>query len=305
MMKNSGKKETSMTAKVSAFARAWHREHSPRPVFDDPLAKVLLGEDFLQIAGQMAAGIGFFAPDFSGTEEEALTHIVNTQLGPLPLARAAFGEQTLEQAAACGAGQYLILGAGYDSFALRQPEWARNMTVYELDLPDTAADKQERLQRAGLSVPDNVRYVQADLTAPDWTQRLKQAGFAPGVPTFCALPGVSYYLPHGALKELLLDLGGLLPAKSLLALDYPTEDHGRLARTQTALAAGAGEPMVPGYAPTELEGLLEAGGFRLNRLLDETGIAETLFSAHDRASPAQPMRPVPGAALCLAEKTGD
>lgn len=84
MMKNSGKKETSMTAKVSAFARAWHREHSPRPVFDDPLAKVLLGEDFLQIAGQMAAGIGFFAPDFSGTEEEALTHIVNTQLGPLP-----------------------------------------------------------------------------------------------------------------------------------------------------------------------------------------------------------------------------
>ena len=208
MMKNSGKKETSMTAKVSAFARAWHREHSPRPVFDDPLAKALLGEDFLQIAGQMAAGIGFFAPDFSGTEEEALTHIVNTQLGPLPLARAAFGEQALEQAAACGAGQYLILGAGYDSFALRQPEWARNMTVYELDLPDTAADKQERLRRAGLSVPDNVRYVQADLTAPDWTQRLKQAGFAPGVPTFCALPGVSYYLPHGALKELLLDLGG-------------------------------------------------------------------------------------------------
>ena len=43
----------------------------------------------------------------------------------------------------------------------------------------------------------------------------------------------------------------------------------------------------------------------LTRLLDETGIAETLFSAHDRASPAQPMRPVPGAALCLAEKTGD
>ena len=95
---------------------------------------------------------------------------------------------------------------------------------------------------------------------PTWTQRLKQAGFASGVPTFCALPGVSYYLPHGALKELLLDLGGLLPAKSLLALDYPTEDHGRLARTQTALAAGAGEPMVPGYALTELEGLLEAGG---------------------------------------------
>ena len=179
------------------------------------------------------------------------------------------------------------------------------MTVYELDLPDTAADKQERFRRAGLSVPDNVRYVQADLTAPDWTQRLKQAGFASGVPTFCALPGVSYYLSHGALKELLLDLVGLLPSKSLLALDYPTEDHGRLARTQTALAAGAGEPMVPGYAPTELEGLLEAGGFRLTRLLDETGIAETLFSAHDRASPAQPMRPVPGAALCLAEKTGD
>ena len=63
--------------------------------------------------------------------------------------------------------------------------------------------------------------------------------------------------------------------------------------------------MVSGYALTELEGLLEAGGFRLTRLLDETGIAETLFSAHDRASPAQPMRPVPGAALCLAEKTGD
>ena len=59
MMKNSGKKETSMTAKVSAFARAWHREHSPRPVFDDPLAKVLLGEDFLQIAGQWRRASAF------------------------------------------------------------------------------------------------------------------------------------------------------------------------------------------------------------------------------------------------------
>ena len=93
MMKNSGKKETSMTAKVSAFARAWHREHSPRPVFDDPLAKALLGEDFLQIAGQMAAGIGFFAPDFSGTEEEALTqHPAGAAApGPCSLWRAGAG----------------------------------------------------------------------------------------------------------------------------------------------------------------------------------------------------------------------
>ena len=113
-----------MTARVSAFARAHHARNRDC-VYCDPLAEKLLSQsETEEIASSMAQGIGFFCPGFQGTPEEGLRWIVEHQLAPSPLGRAAFAESALEQS---DARQYLILAAGLDSFGLRQPDWVRVM----------------------------------------------------------------------------------------------------------------------------------------------------------------------------------
>ena len=90
--------------------------------------------------------ISFFNPSFSGSKEEALKWITDQYLSPSPLGRAAFAETALETAVRIGAKQYLIFGAGYDSFAYRQPEWASHIQIFELDRFILLQDKQRRLK---------------------------------------------------------------------------------------------------------------------------------------------------------------
>lgn len=111
-------KETNMTALVSAFARAYHARADGPKVFDDPMTESLLAPgEFEKIFRSMSAGIQFFNSAFQGSPDEALRWIVGHQLAPTPLARASFAETALENAVRLGARQYLILGAGYDTFA--------------------------------------------------------------------------------------------------------------------------------------------------------------------------------------------
>ena len=111
-----------MTALVSCFARACHRRANAVPVFDDTAAKALLGENFRQIAQNMQKGAAFFLPGFIGTPEEALCRIVDGQLAPSVLARSAFCEGALARETAQGCRQYVILAAGYDTFAIRNKD---------------------------------------------------------------------------------------------------------------------------------------------------------------------------------------
>lgn len=151
-----------MTARVSAFARAMHARNCDC-VYCDPLAEKLLSPAEIQeIAASMAQGIGFFCPGFQGTPEEGLRWIVEHQLAPSPLGRAAFAESELEQS---GARQYLILAAGLDSFGLRQPDRARDMEIFELDLPGPSRDKCSRIAAAGLVPPENQHFLEGDLSA--------------------------------------------------------------------------------------------------------------------------------------------
>ena len=299
--------QTSMTALVSLFARAYHTEQNPCPVFRDPLARQLLtDEEYRQISAQMAAGISFFAPGFQGTEAEALRHIVDHQLAPSPLGRAAFAEEALERAVAIGARQYCLLGAGYDSFACRQPAWVRDLQIFEIDRPAALEDKCLRLERAGLAVPDNVHFVPADLAQPQWRQNLLDSGAFRRRVTFCSLLGLVYYLPRSAFAALLAALGDLLPEGSSLVFDYPDADSAaaRASRKQEALAAEAGEPMASGYTYREMERLLEEHGFLIYEHLLPHEITSRYFSAHNRAQPLHPIEAFPHVNYCLAVRRG-
>lgn len=188
----------------------------------------------------MSAGIQFFNPAFQGSPDEALRWIVEHQLAPTPLERVSFAETALENAVRLGARQYLILGAGYDTFALRRPDWAESLRIFELDRPASSREKQERLRRAGIAAPEGAFFLEADFNEADWQHVLTECpAFSSGQRSFCSLLGLTYYIPEETFCRLLADLGALLLPGSSLAFDYPCrENSGSRGRRQAALGGG-------------------------------------------------------------------
>ena len=216
----------SITALVSAFARAYHASEDGEHVFVDSLARAILGEtDYARIAAEWSAGAAVFAPDFGGDSVSALRCVVNRILAGAPLARAAFSLGELRCATAEEATQYLIFGAGYDSFAYCRPKWADKLSIWEIDQPDTAADKQERLRSAGITPSAQTHYFPADLTA-DWAAQLSiQPEFDCQADSFCSLLGLSYYLTEPKFALLLTKIRELLP-NCRIAFDFPLSADG-------------------------------------------------------------------------------
>lgn len=112
-------------------------------------------------------------------------------------------EEELARAVARGTTQYVLLGAGLDTFAYRQPDFARDLTIFEVDEPGTQAWKLERLEEAGLALPENLRFVPVDFNTRTLAEGLHAAGFDRSAPTFFAWLGVSYYLPLESILETL------------------------------------------------------------------------------------------------------
>lgn len=289
-----------MTARVSAFARAMHARNRDQ-VYLDPLAEKLLSPSEMQeIASSMSQGIGFFCPGFQGTPEEGLRWIVEHQLAPSPLGRAAFAESALEQS---GARQYLILAAGLDSFGLRLPDWARDMEIFELDLPGPSRDKRARIAAAGLTVPENLHLLEGDLSDSNWMDALRtHPAFDPERISFCSLLGIVYYLKPEDFRALLRQLAKVLSAGSCVAMDYPARDASAQFDRQSALARGAGEAMQAAYTRQEMEKLLQSAGFRVERDMNPAEITEAYFVPYNRRNPDHPINAAENVNYCLAER---
>ena len=285
-----------LTAKVSCFARAYHFNNNPVRVFDDAAAMPLLGPDYDRIAQSMAQGASFFMPGFRGSGEEALRLIVEKQLAPSVLGRSAFCETALRNEIRLGCGQAVILASGYDTFAIRSRD--ASLSVFELDLPEMLADKQARMERAGLV--SRAVFVPCDLSDSSWKERLLQSGFLCGVKSFASLLGISYYLEKSAFRTLIEALAGIFPEGSALCLDYPSDDDGLETRTNRALAADAGERMQARYAPREMETLLADCGFPVYEHLDHEQMTSRFFSAYNQSSPGHSMEAPKGVRYALA-----
>ena len=301
--------QKSMTALVSAFARAYHSLNNGVRIFDDSVARQLLTEDeYRQIGQSMSGGIGFFNPSFQGNPEQALRWIVDNQLSPSPLGRAAFAERSLERAVRAGAKQYLIFGAGYDTFAYRQPSWAQALEIFEIDHPMTAKDKRERLQNAGIVIPENVRLIEADFTKEGWQQALlNHAAFSNGKISFCTILGVAYYLSRECFASLVSVIGSIAAKGSSLLFDYPdensyTDQAGQRAKKQAMLAGAANEKMLASYSYSDMEQLLVSCGFLIYEHLTPKDMTEQYFDAYNQANPLHPMTAFDHVNDCLAVK---
>ena len=296
-------KQSSMTARVSAFARAYHANEKGEKVFCDLLAKRMLSEEeYEAVANSMIQGAAYFG--FGGEGDEALKRIVSRQLAPTPLGRAVWAEDALNRAVRTGSRQYLIFGAGYDTFAYRQPDWARGLEIFLIDREETLEDHKRRVLRAGLEVLDNVHYVEADLSLKGWEEALEgEEGFSRTQKSFVSLLGLVYYLKVNAFEALLSALGGLLGGGSSLAFDYPSLATAEpCAQRENRLAAAAGEEMKAAYSYGEMERILEEAGFLIYEHLDAYALTERFFVAHNNAHPENGMRMPEHVRCCLAVK---
>jgi methyltransferase (TIGR00027 family) len=301
--------QKSMTALISAFSRSYHSIQNSEKVFNDYLAKdILTQSEYEQIANSMSKGIKFFNPSFEGTESEALRWIVDNQLSPSPLGRAAFAEKSLENAVRIGAKQYLIFAAGYDTFAYRQPDWASKIQIFELDHSTTGADKQKRIQSVIAEKPSNLHYVSVDFTEDSWERNLISCSeFEKSKISFCSLLGISYYLTKNTFEQTINTISSIVPKGSSIAFDYPDENTytpkaGERVKKQIAMAGEANEKMLASYSYPELEKLLDDSDFILYEHLTPSEITEQYFKKYNQSNPVYPITAFDNVNYCLAKK---
>ena len=277
--------KASITALMSSFGRAFHAENEEHPVFADHLAKELMtADEYTAVQGYILGGAQFFETEIDPAAwepKELLRRLVNVHIAPSPLCRAAYTEQALKTAVLTGTEQYVILGAGLDTFAFREKEFLSKHKVFEVDHPLTQSDKLERIARAGWMIPDNLTFVPVDFTKDSLTERLIAAGFDTKAKSFFSWLGVTYYLSAEAIGKTLTELSSLCADGSTLVFDYPDETFfdasERRVQNTIMMAKAGGEPMQSAFSYSELEKLLEKHGFLIYELLTPDDIQRNII----------------------------
>lgn len=282
------KYESSLTSLISAFARAYHCKYDMPKIFNDFIADYLITEnEFSDISKNMIQGIQFFNKEisqkFKDDHDEILKWITQVQLSPTPLARAAYCEKVLLNEVMLGVKQYVILGAGLDTFCFRHPELSDSIDIFEVDHPSTQAFKKTRLQDANYQIPDHLHFVQMDFTKEYSVQNLVEEGFMPNKKSFFSLLGVSYYLTKEENAILINNLFSKVPEGSSIVFDYADEklfeEKGISNRVQNMvqMAAASGEPMKSCFTYHELEKMLENAGLLIYEHLSPLTIHNQFF----------------------------
>jgi methyltransferase (TIGR00027 family) len=258
----------SRTALRVALRRAAHQLHDAKPlVFDDPLAVRILGKEFEEELKRTPDGVR--RPFSAG-------------LRAFVVARARLAEDTLATGVhELGVRQYLVLGAGLDTFACRNPY--ADVRVFEVDHPATQAWKREMLAGAGIVPPESTRFVAVDFEKDSLRLKLQAAGFDEQVPTVTAWLGVVPYLTSEAFRATMRVLARFAPGSEVV-FDYsqprealpPVEQL--MLDSLSARVALAGEPFQLFFAPEQLAEELDWLGLRVVEDLDGAALTARYFA---------------------------
>jgi methyltransferase (TIGR00027 family) len=260
--------KSSRTAERVAMRRAAHQLYDDPPlVFTDPLALRILPEEA--------------RAELRGREEMERMQPFARGMRAFMAARSRFAEDALERAFAAGVRQYVVLGAGLDTYAARSPH--EDLRVFEVDHPATQAWKRHRLQESGIHLADTVTFVPVDFEHERLMDRLVASGFDANAPAFGSWLGVLPYLTREAAEGTLRALGRL-PQRSGVAFDYAVEGASLSSQQQAAFdslaerVARAGEPFRLAFMPADLRELLAECGFARVEDLDGEAIHARYFA---------------------------
>lgn len=210
------------------------------------------------------------------------------------VARARFIDDLVIERTTAGVGQYVILGAGLDTFAQRRPEVAAALRIYEVDQPGTQEWKRRRLTESGYPPPPGLRLVPVDFEAgQSWWNALTTNGFDATSMALVTSIGVSMYLTRDATEATLrqtaaLATGSTLAMTFMLPIDLIDEDERALQVRVEAAARASGTPFLSHYAPDDIVAMARAAGFTTVRHVTPAELTQRYFS--DRTDGLRPAR---------------
>jgi len=242
----------SQTALLTAAARALHRQEPPPWILDDTLA--------LRLAG---------------TDGTALVERVRAELSPEEMfsfcrwvcIRARVAEDAIERAVGSGVRQYVILGAGLDSFAYRRKDLMDRLRVFEVDHPASQAWKRRRLREIGIAEPHGLVFAPIDFERQTLKDGLRAAGFRFAEPAVLSWIGVTMYLTREAISATLESVARCASGSRLvMTYNLPPSSMTAFSRRvttslQNKVAIAAGEPFISLFTPEEIERLVKRSGF--------------------------------------------
>jgi methyltransferase (TIGR00027 family) len=200
------------------------------------------------------------------------------------VARARFIEDLVAEQAGHGVGQYVILGAGLDTFAQRRPEIASRLRVFEIDRPSPQAWKRQRLIELGYGFPEWLRLVPVDFEAGgSWREQLTVAGFDASKPAVVVSTGVSMYLTRDANVDTLRQVAALAPGSTLamsflLPLELADSEVRPGLQRAEAGARASGTPFISFFTPAEMLALAREAGFREGQHVSAATLTQRYFA---------------------------
>jgi methyltransferase (TIGR00027 family) len=256
--------QPSRTAQRAAAHRAVHQLLEQGRIFHDPLAVRILGEDPRAL------------------EAEAVANPAQRGMRLFIAARTRFAETAVAGGARRGLRQLVVLGAGLDTFAYRNPH--AGLRVFEVDYPATQAWKRQRLAEAGIAAPESLAFAPVDFERVSLAEGLAEAGFDAAQPAIFTWMGVVPYLTEPAVFATLGFIAGLIRGSEVVFTysDPPEEMPARTAMAhgrRAARAAALGEPWLTFFTPRTLHPRLRALGFGEIEDLGPTEVSILYFGA--------------------------
>lgn len=266
----------SKTAELAAAIRALHSRRVSPPILEDNLARNMCGPFWRTVVSS-----DFLARLVVDGVLKKVSPVM-----PAIYTRAKFGEERLEKAIREGIAQYVIIGAGYETVAMRRTELAAKLSIYELDLQDTQSLKMKRMRSAGIPVPEQVRYIPTDLNSETVHDALGRSDFDDKRPAVFSWFGVTYYLGEDAIRKTLQTIVATMAPGSSVLFDYLadsdwTDPESRILQESCAeFVAKRGEPWLTSFHPEKIGSFLEDLGYDEVEHLEPKEIGVRYFSDH-------------------------
>ena len=254
----------STTAIGAAMARAAHFLWAEDPkIFQDHLALRLSG---MESEAALQAALEAIQAELARRFTPEFAQKFYSYAPTVAVLRQRYTEDELGKALERGVAQYVILGAGLDSFAYRRPDLAGIVQVFEVDYPATQQWKRARLREANITLPSNPTFVPVDFERQTLADGLRAGGHRPELPTFFSWLGVTMYLTEEAVFETLRYVASLAPGSEIvfeysLPASLVDEENRRLLAVAQAYSAARGEPHLSQFEPTTLSARVKELGF--------------------------------------------
>jgi methyltransferase (TIGR00027 family) len=236
-------------------------------------------------------GLQLAAPDPDWRQRPEMSEYATPGVRASIVARARFIEDLVVEQARQGVAQYVLLGAGLDTFAQRRTEIASRIIVFEVDQPGPQAWKRQRLMELGFGVPEWLRLVPVDFETTFWWDGLLANGFEVTKPAVVASLGVSMYLTRAATAATLHQSAALAPGSTVaMTFMQPVElvdpEEQGMHRATDAAARASGTPFISYYAPDEILAMARDAGFATARHVTAADYTQRYFA--DRTDGLRP-----------------